>query len=291
MANTLSVRASWVSIDDTVRESGSERDRNALDLVVLIHGFHNPAGKASKSYDKFRQALNKVSEGGEKDLGAIWEYYWPGDHPSRPISAVTYPIRVGIARTAGELLAREWLAHREPHQRVHIVAHSLGCRVALEAIRTIRKEEEMGRYHGARVQRVFLLAAAVPASLCIESREWFSRPLASSTEHVFYSRKDRVLQGAFPLGQLLVGRESGPAVGRNGQPGGSRWASRTDTGLGHSRYWPSTSVTRKIHDLTRQGARREIPGRQLPAAANSDRPRPPATQELTRRRLRGQGPP
>jgi predicted alpha/beta hydrolase family esterase len=50
---------------------------------------------------------------------------------------------------------------------VFFVAHSLGCRVVLEALYAIAvQEEEAGHSLGAPVRGVFLMAGAVPFALC-----------------------------------------------------------------------------------------------------------------------------
>ena len=123
-------------------------------------------------------------------------------------------MRVGVAREAGDRLARHFLATEHTKGReVRIVAHSLGCRVALEALRIVRG---MGAgYAGGRIEAVFLLAAAVPVRRCEPTDTWYPRPWQRCAEYVLYSRDDRVLRGAFRPGEYVADGEWGPAVGRD----------------------------------------------------------------------------
>lgn len=259
MSNSISVRVPGRAVGDTVADTGSLADRTAPRLVVLIHGYQNDERKARKSYGRFQARFGDAVPGGLGKAGAVWEFHWPGDHPLGAVSMTTYPVRVPVAILAGKALADDWLARLRRKQDVYIVAHSLGCRVALEAVRTIRRQG--ASWPGARVRSVFMLAPAVPVPQC-EAAGPLGAPLARSSEHVFFSRSDWVLFGGFRPGQYLVG-EHGAAVGRRGEPA-PRWTSRNDTGLGHSGYWKSPDVVRTIAELLGLVPWRSIEERRLP---------------------------
>jgi pimeloyl-ACP methyl ester carboxylesterase len=260
--NELSVRSrvSGMTISNQVRVSGSRLDRLAPRLILLIHGFQNSEDAARSSYREFRDALRAALWlRDESALGCFWEFHWPGDHPIGAISLATYAVRVPEAREAGRLLALH-LGTLNERQEVILVAHSLGCRVALEALRFIRDNEA---YRGARVRTVCLLAAAVPNLLCIGEERPFAKRLEGCREHVLCSSRDRVLFLAFPLGQHLYG-EKGTAVGRHGQPRG-RWSRRLPTGLGHSGYWSSYKVAEYIGAVLGQQGWNRLPEDPLPS--------------------------
>ncbi|HEV2125028.1 MAG TPA: alpha/beta fold hydrolase [Chloroflexota bacterium] len=213
-------------------------------LVILIHGYQTPPKKATRAYWRFRAALRaSLPLGAANDVGVLWEFLWAGDHRIPGLSHATYPVRVPVASLTGITLAEKFLAKLKPHQGVYLVAHSLGCRVALEAMKWIREHEDS--YRGARIEALFLLAPAVPVEYCERHNDlWFPQPQRGSAEHVLYSRRDLVLAGTFRPGQFVYG-EWGRAVGRAGRPHG-RWTSRTDTKLGHGDYWTSRDAVRLI---------------------------------------------
>jgi Alpha/beta hydrolase of unknown function (DUF900) len=243
--NRLSVRSDYADqpMGEEVTVDGSAVELYAPRLIILIHGFQNSESKAHQSYSKFRAALRSALWlHDEQLLGTFWEFHWPGDHPNVAMSVVTYSARVPDARESGRLLA-EFLSELNPDQEVFLASHSLGCRVALDAVRTIRKKG--AQYAGATVRGLFLMAAAVPVSYCMPTR-LFDRALPDSVEYAFYSRRDRALSRTFAPGQYLYG-ESGTAVGSHGEPP-ERWAnhSETETNLRHKDYWGSFVVAEQI---------------------------------------------
>lgn len=255
----------------------SDGDRGAGRLMILIHGFNNSPDDADEAYRKFRRALEQaLGETSSERLGPIWEYHWPGDHASGIVSAVTYSSRVPVAQQAGPLLAREFIATLRPHQSVYLVAHSLGCRVALEALRWIRREHKNGRYDGPSVDALFLLAAAVPVEFCefgADEDTEFPRTLQGWEEHIFFSPEDRALGWWFSPGQYAYG-EPGRAVGLHGDPAVNRWTSRKDTNHGHGDYWTSEHVTHKIGEVSWVRDRRSIAARHLAEHALGAQPVP-----------------
>jgi hypothetical protein len=248
---------------------GSESDRNSLTLVILIHGYNNSVQRAHDSYERFRAVIRAVlPEGAEKRLGPTWELHWPGDLPQGALSLATYPVRVPVAKDVGRMLVDDFLAKLRPYQIVYIVAHSLGCRVALEAIARMRLLRRRREYSGPLVRAVFLLAAAVPVSRCTGAEARFSHPLPGSAEYVFHSRRDRALKLAFVAGQRGYG-EHGSAVGRDGLPDG-RWTDRMNTRLAHKDYWDSSDIVVRIAELLRLRHMRAIAERPLPADVLAD---------------------
>jgi pimeloyl-ACP methyl ester carboxylesterase len=259
MRNVLSVRPQLPG--DELREGVEIVCANPLSnsavQVLLIHGYANSAGRARKSFDRFTHQLRPRLPAATLDgFRTIWEFHWPADEPHwfDPLGLDTlssYAEFVPVAKRAGCLLA-DYLGRGDPRQRVHIIAHSLGCRIALQAIRRIRLLG--GAYDGAQIGHVFLLAPAVPVRDCYRRtplavrprpapRFRYSESLPTSSEHVFYSRNDLALRLA-PVMQRRAG-DRGPAVGIAGFPAG-RWATICDTQLGHTRYWRSPEVAQSV---------------------------------------------
>lgn len=242
MTNALSARPRGDE-ETIVAETAYPADGSFVDLqsasrlILLIHGYNNSERAAREAFAKFHRHVR-----GDLPREQVWEFYWPGDHPEPFMSTLTYPVRVVIAPQVGGALARFLAGHRSADS-VSIIAHSLGCRVALETAFEIARDPN---YRGPRLEHIFLLAAAVPVAMCDRPKRRFQAPVHDSREHVFYSLRDIVLAAGFPRFQSAVGPlEEGEAVGYAGQPI-DRWTSRTGVCLPHGKYWDSRRITRDV---------------------------------------------
>jgi pimeloyl-ACP methyl ester carboxylesterase len=243
--NRLSARSNLpgLVLAPTLRIEGDEEDKLARRLTILIHGYNNSEQAAEQSYERFEEALLQARVP-SSSLGAIWVLHWPSDDPAKWLSRASYAARVPEAPYVGRLLVADFLAQLSPRQEVNLVAHSLGCRVTLEAALAIRNSGTS--WSGARIRLVALLAAAVPQLLC--TREYpFDRPLAGSQEHAFFSTRDKALGRLFDVGQRFYG-EAGEAVGLDGRPE-LRWDDTLDTDLEHGEYWGSVQVAGRVGAL------------------------------------------
>src|SRR5690349_10630923 len=139
MPNTLDVRGVVGSVANevTVKPEAPVQDRERLRHVILIHGFNNSRRAATRKYKKFRRKLNKAIPRDEWEAGSFWEFHWPADEPGSLLSA--YQRRARDADRAGEVLAETWLRTLSDQHHVVLIGHSLGCRVALSAVRAIRQ--------------------------------------------------------------------------------------------------------------------------------------------------------
>ena len=247
---------------------------------MLIHGYNNDRAQAQESYDAVTQMLP------DADREAVWEFFWPGfieritgassDTPlslaphrddretesNQLISALSYHLQVYKSREVGRALGH-YLHGLRPDSLI-FVAHSLGCRVALEAIRFMVSRETARR---AALSGACLMAAAVPTYMIDGSSSGRLGPLreaatAIARSFVLYSTNDYVLRTAFRIGQTWAGEGFMPeAVGFNGGPE-TPWSARGDTGLGHSGYWthPSTApATLRAIGHAGPGSLRELP--------------------------------
>ncbi|HEV2889699.1 MAG TPA: alpha/beta hydrolase [Frankiaceae bacterium] len=264
MPNVLTVRSPYR--DQPLREHvacrGSLQDLRAPRLLVLVHGYNNDEVQAASAYATFQRRLRSaLLEPPSRMPRPIWEYHWPGDDRRWSVSLLGYPIKPAVATTSGERLG-EFLATLARTQVVDIVAHSLGCRVALATTAWIKRQPS---YQGARIGQVVLMAAAVPEHLCRDQDgRPFRRPLPTEAEHVLHSRADLVLRLVFRRGQGVAGEGGSPAVGRNGGPAG-RWSSVVDSGVGHTAYWGSADVARAVATATGWRRARAVATRQVAA--------------------------
>ncbi len=251
--------------------------RRHLRHTILIHGYQNSEDRATDSYRLFEEHV-KRSSGGLASLGTLWHFHWPGNHRSKITSVRTYAARIGVAELSALLLVRDFLAHLTRRQQVSLVAHSLGCRVALAAVADINRQGSSWR--GARIRHVALLAAAVPQQLCLPPYKFRTRT-PGSTEHAYFSRKDRALGWAFDTGQREFG-EFGDAVGKTGRPWG-RWSEDVDMNIGHSEYWPSAAVATYVAEAVDQiGTSRRT--RTRGPAESEIPPLPPPERKATTRK-------
>jgi predicted alpha/beta hydrolase family esterase len=245
----------YSGLPDDVRpvEGSTLGDLDRPRLLLLVHGFANDEDEAHAAFEAFQSALAATADFDPSTLGSVWEFHWPGNHPGNAlIDLATFAARIPSAAYSGEKLA-QYLEHLgqthylKARQQLFIVAHSLGCRAALQAIRIISKNPA---YQGPTIQGVFLLAAAVPVAECLPA-EFYQppgsyQPLGGGAgEYVFCSRSDKALHPlVFGTGERQFG-EQGPAVGRDGKPD-HRWTARRRTGLQHGQYWSDAGVAEFI---------------------------------------------
>ena len=124
-------------------------------LTILIHGYNNdmPGGGS------YQQFLANMRQDTLDEAGDIVEFYWPGDK----WNFLGYGIAVLRATLSGQRL-QKFLAAQFSSAPLHvtIIAHSLGCRVALE---TIAAANAKGKPQFAALN-LCLMAAAVPIGCC-----------------------------------------------------------------------------------------------------------------------------
>lgn len=241
-------------------------DRYArTEAVVLIHGFNNHYGEAGTAYYGFR--LRQYERASPQllppDLEKILaDLFWPGDTAwglFDLLDFLVYPTAVDTAKSAARPLA-EHLRSMPNLRIVHFVAHSLGCRVALETIDNLRREG------GPTVGKICLMAAAVPV-FKVQSGGTLAAAMEHATEvRILYSSDDTVLRYAFPPGQTLAGDSEGifpTALGLHRPPPGV--AGRIDPvaidGARHGDYWgdserpPASLAADRTADFFRFGTR------------------------------------
>jgi pimeloyl-ACP methyl ester carboxylesterase len=234
-----------VLIPGDIRGSADEIARR--ECLVLVHGFNNTDSEAAEAYFGFRNREQEIFSPTDPSAfeHRFGDSYWPGDADwwsfFDKVDFLVYPSAVHSAvRTGAELASTLW---RMPNlEQVDFIGHSLGCRVALEAMLVLR-----GRAL-PRVRRVVLMAGAVPSEMLEPHGKFYDLLTAMAAEgtviDVLHSMQDTVLHYAFPPGQSLAGgREaSARALGRFGpsplMPGyRGTLSEREISGAKHGDYW------------------------------------------------------
>lgn len=226
-------------------------------VVLLIHGFNVTEDDAVATYRRFCAVQQDLADLAETDFvsndRAFIEVDWPGGiEAPKFISWAGYPEAVSQARTLGPVIAEDLngVAANIGHISLEIVAHSLGCRVAIEVIRALNPRLVDVRavvFQAAAVDVVQL--GATPDALQLR------RALSIAERvHSLYSGSDLVLRGAFPSGQQLALENilftTPVALGR------AKWDSATILGesmrqyeihgAGHSDYWGAEGKNRQV---------------------------------------------
>jgi hypothetical protein len=274
----------------------------AARIVLLIHGYNNDKEQADQSYAAL--SLNLGDEHVRLNE-QVWKFYWPsyvepltsqladtpigvlahhradGAHSNSALSGLSYPLQVLKARRVGLVLGRflRNLQHRVGvPTEVVFVAHSLGCRVVLEALRYMVRAGSVDSER-QRIPAICLMAAAVPSFMVEPDGRLEGAALLPRTSYVLHSESDWVLRFTFPGGQWLASRmrrfpqyrDADPqepdgddnegrlpeAVGRHGNPG-TTWLRRGNTGLGHSDYWAHPATAPAVLRVLGQHAPREL---------------------------------
>lgn len=243
-------------------------------VLFLVHGYNNPQDKASQSYQHFVARLGKV-------FPSIVGVYWPGDNWT---GGAYYIEALERAKVIAGRFARDihLAAAGSGGLAIVFAAHSLGCRLALETIRALSFLLQTQPIDGLTVSRTVLMAGAVPTYLLKESKDLnlAVRALSVSTKSL-YSKSDRVLHYAFPLGESLAGEGFFPtALGRKKWDGSNAVVPTMEQvendGANHSDYWGGTSSNSKALSCAASEVRAFLPtgGLSTPARETATRASP-----------------
>lgn len=268
-------------------------------LVLLIHGYNNDMPEGTQAYEGFRARQRELGEPvADRPLVDV---YWPGDASWWIFSPLYYPWSIGRARESAPVLARaiEEAVALGGWKQIDVVAHSLGCRLALELIAAL------AAVPGVYVRRVALMAAAVPTFMLEPGHARRLREawdaMRSEGPLSLYSPADPVLALAFPLGQTAGGAGEGwfpTALGHDCWAGGLTppgLAQREIPGARHSDYWgwkedtlaQSREAARHVREFLQLGpvAVRELAVRSAPARAGAEARAPAAPREVPAREV------
>jgi pimeloyl-ACP methyl ester carboxylesterase len=188
--------------------------------ILLIHGFNADEKVVDKGYRRFRENLATVASGLDVEIKTL---QWPGrflyGNAVRHVNAI-------YANILADFLAR---SARGQIQELVLVAHSMGCRLVIEAL------ERLDPADSAVVLpkiRLFLMAAAVPTRLLQIGTGHRAVVAACAHSEVLYSPHDEALGAVFSIGQLAEKLGWDEAVGLHGRPK-ALWGVRAH----HMRYY------------------------------------------------------
>lgn len=200
--------------------------------VFLIHGFNVNRADAAAELQAFGANLPALG------AGAAVAVLWPGDSIVGPLS---YPFETNKADDSALELAT-FIADNLPQRpTISFVGHSLGCRVVMETVRHLWIKD-------IPVSQVCVMAAAVDHDSLASAAEYFNAAQYASRVGVLFSPSDRVLQYAYPVGNLVSAF--------------LHWASTTDGALGYTGPRPSTASPGTIPA--------DVQGVGIPASAGVD---------------------
>lgn len=241
----LSVREHGVNAGGGVVDAYTPGDSDTLQgkgtAILFVHGYNNSCSAARGSFAGFVSGLEAATGRGMLPW-PVFGVQWPGDEPNSLISAASYPFKIRVAQRAADKIFEHLTGIFGPGGApiiLHVVAHSLGCRLTLELLERLARGNP-----GANViiSSVTLMAAAVPVGK-VEPDGRLRRGVESADRIcVLHSTGDVVLHWAFPIGQTMGGDGFFPtAIGRFGGPSGlwTRDTCMSSEGklYGHSSYW------------------------------------------------------
>lgn len=204
-------------------------------LILLMPGYNVPERKAQRELKDFELRLRALSASLSGDVGWLT---WPGDWWVPLVRGAAYPFKVARTPAYGAVIGR-FLQKLPPlagqATDVVLVAHSLGCKIALEAADWLRVSHPMASL------RVFLMGAAVAVEDVDAGGRLHDAARFPLERGVLHSTSDWVLRGPFLAGQAVAPGQAwrGGAVGTQGQPEGAWTFSEPMEGFGHGAYWTS----------------------------------------------------
>lgn len=157
------------------------------ELTILVHGYNVSGSDGRGSLLNFAKLIAASTRGG------ILAALWPGDHWS---GALSYSFEGRDADDSAAALVRFIGDHVPTGVPINFVAHSLGNRMALEAVTQL-----IALGYGTR--QLCLLAAAVDAYSLASPENYLDGITRSKRAAVLWSKKDKVLRLAYPIGDLL----------------------------------------------------------------------------------------
>lgn len=160
-------------------------------VCVLVHGFNNPIENVAKSYWELVKGLDQPGLNGPTGYGLIVGFTWPGSR-----TPAGYFGAVPKANRSGPKLRELINSLRTVALTVDVQTHSLGARVALQALRDPSQ---------TFVDNLMLTAPAVDNNILEPKETFFDSCSSCNRLFVYFSKKDPVLKGGFWIGDVLDG--------------------------------------------------------------------------------------
>ena len=228
------------------------------ELVILIHGFNNTLREGEEAYEAFRHGQEDTLVAHDKVTleDMLGDCFWPGDAKWQGaldyLDFLIYPATIPKAKASGEALAR-YLAGRVDVATIHVVAHSMGCRVALETMKAML----LAGNEAQKVGKVCLMAASVPCFKVFPNGDLYEALQSAEYVRILYSPDDPVLSITLPAGQSIAAGDEGffpTALGSYGDaPLSPGKIARTHiVGAQHGDYWGVPA------NISHQGAAHQV---------------------------------
>jgi len=178
-------------------------------------------------------------------------------------SPLTYSIQIPSAVEAAQAL-RQYIDQTSSGQaEITLLAHSLGCRVALELL------DSYAILPGAAAPQfpvAILMAAAIPTYFFEDLVRLWRGALLPQETVVLFSASDPVLTGAFRAGQTLAREGVFPkAVGATGRPLLGFWTHVVPTRNHHSAYFDDPTTATQIAQSFGQAAPKSLMTLDMPS--------------------------
>eukprot|EP00434_Breviolum_minutum_P014977 symbB.v1.2.013204.t1/scaffold929.1/size151260/7 len=157
-------------------------------VVIFVHGFRCNGLRVMRGAWVLRELTRPLS-----GHVAVMAFTWPSHRHRKSYSKARTDAAEAAVHFASLLLLLSKLGCT-----VHVVAHSLGSRVALDALAQLKLCEA-----DAQIQYLALLGAAVPRDVMQPDGEFPRNRLLARSVDVFYTRKDSILSSFFRLGEGL----------------------------------------------------------------------------------------
>jgi hypothetical protein len=209
--------------------------------MILIHGFNVKEEESLPTLGRFRDALGHYAPSLKKD---IFTCTWPGNWNMPIARHFAYSTMIkkaaGSALTLGETIEKRHERDTAPAELV-IVAHSLGCKVAIEVLTRMAKE---GRPKKIKKLIVALMAAAVPVEHLRPGGKYHAALKVVDTIVALHSPDDDILKPLiFGVGQLFAGDKRSEAVGLHAHPEGTEWTAKNHMReYNHGDYWSNIPI-------------------------------------------------
>jgi hypothetical protein len=185
--------------------------RECRSVVFMVHGFNVNRLDGTAELTAFGANLPAIG------AGAAVAVLWPGDSTVGPLC---YPFETSKADDSAVELATFIGDNLPQRPTISFIGHSLGCRVVMETVRQLWMKD-------IPVAQVCVMAAAVDNDSLGSAVEYFHAAQFAARVGVLHSPADRVLEFAYPLGNLLSAF--------------IHWSSTTDAALGYTGPCVSTS--------------------------------------------------
>ncbi len=247
---------------------------NKEKVILLVHGFHTSQADAARCFRAFRALLEDANPA---LLSSLRTSYWPG---LLVLGLADYGRALEMARQCALWIVAQiekWRNESKKDSPPHIIiiAHSMGCRLVLEALQTMCASgapERMDRLE------LVLMGAAVPKDSIGPLGTLKDSVRIIHAAHVLHSRFDEALGVVFKIGQVGA-RELGlgEAVGLHGRPFEEKFKhDMARFRYRHRHYWvrPETvaEITAALALTTLSGKGSALPGSALLQALPPEAP-------------------